>query len=165
MRGQFVLWFWREAGGLAEEGGRGIEGPSEGAGWGRGQRTGRSGQREGGERHWGVFGRVECDPPGGQPDGAAQGTRQVGHTSSERAVPSGDWARECTSWRRPQGERRQVSARARVRVSFPGGADGKASARNAGRPGFSPWLGKMPWRRKWQPAQYSCLENPMDGGA
>ena len=72
-----MLWFWREAGGLAEEGGRGIEGPSEGAGWGRGQRRGRSGQREGGERHWGVFGHVECDPPGGQPDGAAQGTRQV----------------------------------------------------------------------------------------
>ena len=22
-----------------------------------------------------------------------------------------------------------------------------------------------PWRRKWQPLQYSCLENPMDRGA
>ena len=22
-----------------------------------------------------------------------------------------------------------------------------------------------PWRRKWQPIQYSCLENPMDRGA
>ena len=21
------------------------------------------------------------------------------------------------------------------------------------------------WRRQWQPLQYSCLENPMDGGA
>ena len=21
---------------------------------------------------------------------------------------------------------------------------------------------KIPWRRKWQPLQYSCLENPMD---
>ena len=20
-----------------------------------------------------------------------------------------------------------------------------------GRPGFNPWAGKMPWRRKWQP--------------
>ena len=25
---------------------------------------------------------------------------------------------------------------------------------------FSPWVGKMPWRRKWQPTPYSHLENP-----
>ena len=30
---------------------------------------------------------------------------------------------------------------------------------------FDPWIGKIPWRRKWQPLQYSCLENPMDRGA
>ena len=30
---------------------------------------------------------------------------------------------------------------------------------------FNPWVGKVPWRRKWQPLQYSCLENPMDRGA
>ena len=23
-----------------------------------------------------------------------------------------------------------------------------------------PWVGKIPWRRAWQPLQYSCLENP-----
>ena len=34
---------------------------------------------------------------------------------------------------------------------FPGGSDGKASASNAGDPGFDPWVGKIPWRRKWQP--------------
>ena len=28
-----------------------------------------------------------------------------------------------------------------------------------GTPGFSPWVGKIPWRRN------SCLENPMDRGA
>ena len=27
-----------------------------------------------------------------------------------------------------------------------------------------PWVEKIPWIRKWHP-QYSCLENPMDGGA
>ena len=32
-------------------------------------------------------------------------------------------------------------------------------------PGFSPWVGKMPWRRAWNPVQYSCLENPMDRAA
>ena len=30
------------------------------------------------------------------------------------------------------------------------------------RHGFNPWVGKIPWRRKWQPIQYSCVENPMD---
>ena len=34
---------------------------------------------------------------------------------------------------------------------FPGGSDGKASVYNAGRPGFNPWVGKLPWRRKWHP--------------
>ena len=34
---------------------------------------------------------------------------------------------------------------------FPGGSDGKQSACNAGDPGFTPWVGKIPWRRKWQP--------------
>ena len=25
---------------------------------------------------------------------------------------------------------------------------------------FDTWVRKIPWRRKWQPLQYSCLENP-----
>ena len=58
------------------------------------------------------------------------------------------------------------------------------------RSGFNPWVSKITWRREWQlttvflppcskkrgskkyfgegngtPLQYSCLENPMDGGA
>ena len=33
------------------------------------------------------------------------------------------------------------------------------------RPGFNPWVGKVPWRRKCNPLQYSCLKNPMDRGA
>ena len=28
-----------------------------------------------------------------------------------------------------------------------------------------PLGGKIPWRRKWHPLQYSCLEKPMDRGA
>ena len=31
--------------------------------------------------------------------------------------------------------------------------------------GSNPWVGKIPWRQKWQPLQYSCLEIPMDRGA
>ena len=38
--------------------------------------------------------------------------------------------------------------------SFPSGASGKESACQCGRcqrPGLDPWVGKIPWRRKWQP--------------
>ena len=33
---------------------------------------------------------------------------------------------------------------------FPGGSDRKESACNV-RPGFDPWVGKIPWKRSWQP--------------
>ena len=39
----------------------------------------------------------------------------------------------------------------KVTSGFPGGSDSKASAYNAGRPRFDPWVGKILWRRKWQP--------------
>ena len=29
---------------------------------------------------------------------------------------------------------------------------------------FDPWVGKSPWRREWQPCQYSGMENSMDRG-
>ena len=38
-----------------------------------------------------------------------------------------------------------------VSAHSPGGSDGKASVCNARGPGFNPWVGKIPWRRKWQP--------------
>ena len=34
---------------------------------------------------------------------------------------------------------------------FPGGSEGKASSCNVGDPGSIPGLGRIPWRRKWQP--------------
>ena len=40
-------------------------------------------------------------------------------------------------------------------LRLPGDSEGKASVRNAGDPGsipgFDPWVGSIPWRRKWQP--------------
>jgi len=36
-------------------------------------------------------------------------------------------------------------------LDFPGGSDGKVSCLQCGRPGFDPWVGKILWRRKWQP--------------
>ena len=38
-----------------------------------------------------------------------------------------------------------------VKVGFPGGSDGKASAYNVGDLGSISWVGKTSWRRKWQP--------------
>ena len=48
---------------------------------------------------------------------------------------------------------------------FPGGSEGKASARNAGDLGLIPGSGRSPGEVKSSTLQYSCLENPMDGGA
>ena len=48
---------------------------------------------------------------------------------------------------------------------FPGGPDGKASVYNAGDLGSIPGLGRYPGKGNGNPLQYSCLENPMDGGA
>ena len=50
-------------------------------------------------------------------------------------------------------------------MGFPGGSDGKASACNAGDLGLIPGLGRSPGEGNGNPFQYSCLENPMDGGA
>ena len=52
-----------------------------------------------------------------------------------------------------------------LRSGFPGGSDGKASAYNAGDPGSIPGSGRSPGEGNGNPLQYSCLENPMDGGA
>ena len=48
---------------------------------------------------------------------------------------------------------------------FPGGSDGKASAYNTEDPGLIPGLGRSSGERNGNPLQYSCLDNPMDGGA
>ena len=49
---------------------------------------------------------------------------------------------------------------------FPGGfPDDKASTYNEGNPGSIPGLGRSSWEANGNPLQYSCLENPMDGGA
>ena len=47
---------------------------------------------------------------------------------------------------------------------FPGGSDSKASVYNAGDLGSIPGSGRFPGEGNGNPLQYSCLENPMDGG-
>ena len=51
-------------------------------------------------------------------------------------------------------------------MSFPDGASGKEPIcqwRKCKSCGFSPWVGKIPWRRARQPT--SCLDNPMHRAA
>ena len=50
-----------------------------------------------------------------------------------------------------------------IPLGFPGGSVVKTLPANAGDTGTRP--GKIPWRRKWQPFQYSCLGNPLNRGA
>ena len=50
-------------------------------------------------------------------------------------------------------------------AGFPGGSDGEAPVCNAGDLGLIPGLGRSPGGGNGNPLQYSCLENPMDGGA
>ena len=49
-------------------------------------------------------------------------------------------------------------------VNFSGGLDSKAYAYNEGDPGSIPGSGRSPRKGNGDPLQYSCLENPMDGG-
>ena len=48
---------------------------------------------------------------------------------------------------------------------FPCGSAGKESGCNAGDLGSIPGLGSSPGEGNGNPLQYSCLENPKDGGA
>ena len=49
-------------------------------------------------------------------------------------------------------------------TDLPGGSDGKASAYNVEDLGSIPSLERSPGEGNGNPPQYSCLENPMDGG-
>ena len=46
-----------------------------------------------------------------------------------------------------------------------GGSEVKASAWSVGDPGSIPGSGRSPGEGSGNPLQYSCLENPMEGGA
>ena len=49
-------------------------------------------------------------------------------------------------------------------TGFPGDSEVKVSACNAGDLGLIPGSGRSPGEGNGNPLQYSCLENPMDGG-
>ena len=59
---------------------------------------------------------------------------------------------------------KEESEKIGLKLNYPGGSDCKASAYNMGDRGSIPRLGRSPWEANGNPLQYSCLENPMDGG-
>ena len=52
-----------------------------------------------------------------------------------------------------------------VLLGVPGSSGGKESACNVADLGSIPGLGISPGKGKGYPLQYSCMKNPMDGGA
>ena len=52
-----------------------------------------------------------------------------------------------------------------ISLGFPGDSDSKESACNGGDLGSILGLGRSPGEGHGHSLQYSCLENPMDGGA
>ena len=52
-----------------------------------------------------------------------------------------------------------------ILLDFPGGSGGKESACKARDPDLIPGSERSPGVGNGNPFQYSCLENPMDGGA
>ena len=63
------------------------------------------------------------------------------------------------------GRRGLTYAHYYIQLDLPGGPDAKASDYNAGDPGSIPGAGRSPGEGTGNPLQYSCLENPMEGGA
>ena len=55
-----------------------------------------------------------------------------------------------------------------IQKHFPGGTSGgepTCQCRRCKRPGFDPWVGKIPWKRKWQPTPVFLPGDLMDRGA
>ena len=69
------------------------------------------------------------------------------------------------TWVQSLGQEYPLEKEIATHSGFPGGSDGKASAYNVGDLGSVPGLGRSPGEGNGNPLQYSCLENPMDGGA
>ena len=59
---------------------------------------------------------------------------------------------------------KRLSSSSMNHMGFPGGSDGKGSAFSVGDLGSIPGSARSPEEGNGNPLQYSCLENPMDGG-
>ena len=79
--------------------------------------------------------------------------RPAGVTARQRPV----LVQSCWSRSRGSGPRGRVPLTCErcPLPGAPGGSDCEEPACSAGGPGFHPWVGKIPWRRAWQPTPVS----------
>ena len=102
----------------------------------------------------------------GEGRGVTMGVASLGPRSSGGGgTPVGQGRKEAL-WTCRTHQTRSHSRKAHLCfVGFPRGSDSKASAYKVGDLGSIPGLGRSPGEGNGTPLQYSCLENPMDGGA
>ena len=67
--------------------------------------------------------------------------------------------------KRKKSSPKKEKSKGGTKWDFPGGSDGKEYVCNAGDPGSIPRSGRSTAEGNSNPLQYSCLKNPMDGGA
>ena len=79
--------------------------------------------------------------------------------------PGKQGGKKHSNHRKQHGQKKELAVHHTEFVGFPGGSDGKASAYNEGELGSIPGLERPPGEENGNPLWYSCLENPMDGGA
>ena len=87
--------------------------------------------------------------------------------SSCRPLVNGKRAPWTGPWAHPAffSEKHMVKSDTPEQQDLLDGSDGKASTYNGGDPGSIPGFGRSSGEGNGNPLQYSCLENPMDGGA
>ena len=83
------------------------------------------------------LGRRQCSEPRRRCCGASGESRQTHSQRLTLFIP-----------RYPPGKPDKTDVREEKPGGFPGGSDGTEPSE---RPSFDPWVGKIPWRRRWQP--------------
>ena len=83
------------------------------------------------------LGRRQCSEPRRRCCGASGESRQTHSQRLTLFIP-----------RYPPGKPDKTDVREEKPGGFPGGSDGTEPSE---RPLFDPWVGKIPWRRRWQP--------------
>ena len=71
----------------------------------------------------------------------------------------------CRLWGYTESDMTEATWQQHQQQGFPGGSDIRQSACNVGNPGSISGCRRAPGEGNGYPLQYSCLENPRDGGA
>ena len=106
-----------------------------------------------------MLGKIEGGKRRGQEDEMVGWHHQLNGYEFEQALGVGDGQRSlvcCSPWGHKESDTTEwLNWTAVVFLGIPSGASGKEPAchcRRCKNCGFNPWVGKMPWRRAWQPS-------------